>query len=360
MRRITSPQLRRHRSGFTLIELLVVIAIIGILMALLLPALNMVREAASRTQCANNMKQVGVALLAYEGEQGNFPANIRSSTGFRLGWVLWLLPHLEQQPVYNMYNYELGWNSPENSTACNTPLATFICPSAPSAHLLDGNPDVANFTTVWTTRRWYAASDYASFIGVGKFMKDSELTTTFGEGFMAQIKGDRVNPVKRSEILDGLSKTVVLGESAGRPRLYRGKKPLDDPAASVLTGDIVNGGGWCRPATDILVKGYGGNNGTNDLPGTQAMNATNGFRIGTQWTVGSGIPNYTFTGPTGKTGTVDLGTTGTSELYSFHLGGSNMLFGDGSVNFIDQNVDINVLAKLVTIAGQDIQSIPTE
>ena len=329
-------------------------------MALLLPALGMVREAAARTQCANNMKQVGIAILAYEGEQQTFPANIRSSTGYRLGWVLWLLPHLEQTPIYNQYNYDLGWNSPPNSTACNTPLATFICPSAPSAHPLDGNPDVANYTTVWNNARYYATSDYASFIGVHQFMQDAGLTTTWGEGIMAQITGNRTTPVQRREIIDGVSKTVMLAESAGRPQIWRSGKALGDPGSAVATGDIVNGGGWCRPATDILLKGYGGNNGTHDLPGIQAMNVTNGFKIGTAWTVGSGPPNYSFTGPSGQTGTVDLGTIGTSEIYSFHSGGSNMLFGDGAVTFVDKTVDINLLAKLITISGQDAATLPVE
>jgi prepilin-type N-terminal cleavage/methylation domain-containing protein len=87
---------RARRGGFTLIELLVVIAIIGLLMALLLPALGMVREAANRMSCANNMKQVGVAILGFEASNQRFPANIRSSQGFRQGWVttvqlrLWL------------------------------------------------------------------------------------------------------------------------------------------------------------------------------------------------------------------------------------------------------------------------------
>ena len=360
MRRVSSPQSRRQRSGFTLIELLVVIAIIGILMALLLPALNMVREAACRTQCANNMKQVGIALLAYEGENGNFPANIRSSTGFRLGWVLWLLPHLEQTGVYNQYNYDLGWNSLPNSTAMGNPLGTFICPSAPGQHFMDGNPDITGYPGTWAATRLYATSDYGSFIGVGKFMQDAGITTTWGEGFMAQIKGNRTNPVKRAEIIDGLSKTAVLAESAGRPQIWLSGKAGEDPGTAIVTGAIVNGGGWGRPATDIYVKGYGGNNGTRDLPGIQAMNVTNGHRIGTQWTVGSGPPNYTFTGPTGQTGTVDYGTVGTSEIYSFHSGGSNFLFGDGSVTFVDKAIDINLLAKLVTIAGQDAATLPSD
>ncbi len=102
---------RARRGGFTLIELLVVIAIIGLLMALLLPALGMVREAANRMSCANNMKQVGVAILGFEASNQRFPANIRSSQGFRQGWVTTILSNLEKSSVAELYNYDFGWHN---------------------------------------------------------------------------------------------------------------------------------------------------------------------------------------------------------------------------------------------------------
>ncbi len=173
---------------------------------------------------------------------------------------------------------------------------------------------------------------------------------------MAQIRGARTEPVKRGEIIDGLSKTVVLGESAGRPALYRDNRQMKGK----LPENKLNGGGWSRPASDIALKGFGGNDGTRDIPGTKAMNAVNGHELGNAWTLGSGVPRYSFTGPSGTAVQVDIGTFGTSELYSFHSGGSNMLFGDGSVQFLDENIELRILARLITIAGNEIAGLANE
>lgn len=341
------------RAGFTLIELLIVIAVISLLVALLFPTVGMVREAAGRTQCSNNMKQIGVALFSFETDHLHFPGNIRNSVGYRQGWTTWLLPHLEQKNIYDIYNYELGWHSPENTTATRIPLDVFVCPSSPSPRLLDGNPDLADYPASWSSTQHVAATDYSSFIGVPKFLYDAGLTTNYGEGFMAQVKDPRTQPVTRGEIRDGLGKTLVLAESGGRPQIWRsGKKVGKYPDR------LLNGGGWARPASDILLKGFGGNDGVNDLPGPRAINATNGHELGSQWTVGRGRPDFEFTGPNGQTVTVAIGTTGTSEVYSFHPGGAHFLYGDGSVHFHDQGMDIQVLANLITIDGGEMQSIP--
>ncbi|MBY0586756.1 DUF1559 domain-containing protein [bacterium] len=345
---------RQRRGGFTLIELLVVIAIIGLLMALLLPALGMVREAASRMSCANNMKQIGIAILNFEASNQRFPANVRSSTGFRQGWVTSILSNLEKPGVANLYNYDFGWNNPENSTATSTQLEMFVCPSTPY-RFKDGNPDIAGFPASWPATQYLETSDYASFVLVPKWLRDSGLVDTDGEGFMAQIRGTRTEAVKRSEIIDGMSKTAILGESSGRPALYRDNRKM----LGKLPDNKLNGGGWSRPATDILLKGFGGNDGTRDLPGPKAMNAVNGHDLGNQWTVGAGVPKYSFTGPKG-TVQVDIGTFGTSELYSFHSGGSNMMFGDGSVQFLDQNIELRILARLITISGNEISGLNNE
>jgi prepilin-type N-terminal cleavage/methylation domain-containing protein/prepilin-type processing-associated H-X9-DG protein len=346
---------RARRGGFTLIELLVVIAIIGLLMALLLPALGMVREAANRMSCANNMKQVGVAILGFEASNQRFPANIRSSQGFRQGWVTTILTNLEKSSVAELYNYDFGWHNPENSTATAASLDMFLCPSSPY-RFKDGNPDIAGYPTSWPNTQYLATSDYASFVAVPKWLRDSGLVDTEGEGFMAQIRGARTEAVKRGEIIDGLSKTIVLGESAGRPALYRDNRQM----RGKLPDNKVNGGGWSRPASDILLKGFGGNDGTRDIPGPKAMNAVNGHELGNAWTLGAGVPKYSFTGPSGTSVQVDIGTFGTSELYSFHSGGSNMLFGDGSVQFLDENMELRILARLITIAGNEISGLANE
>lgn len=343
----------RYR-GFTLIELLVVIAIIGVLMALLLPAIQAAREASSRVSCANNMKQIGVAILSFEANNLRFPANVRSTQGFRQGWVTTILDNLAKTSVQDLYNYDFGWHSPENSTAVATPLGVFLCPSAPY-RFLDGNPDIAGYPGSWPATQTLATSDYASFVAVPKWLRDAGIVDTDGEGFMAQIRGNRTKPVKRNEIIDGLSKTIILGESAGRPALIRERKLIGK-----LPEQKINGGGWSRPASDILLKGYGGNDGSKDLPGTRAMNATNGHQLGEVFGLGTGVPTYSFTGPSGQSVQVAIGTFGTSELFSFHPGGSNLMFGDGSVQFIDENIDIKVIARLITIAGNEVTEFNKE
>jgi prepilin-type N-terminal cleavage/methylation domain-containing protein/prepilin-type processing-associated H-X9-DG protein len=123
----------RSPRGFTLIELLVVIAIIGVLVALLLPAVQSAREAARRTQCLNNLKQMGLAINTYHDVNNRYAPGgwINGATGQR--WIAWsalLLPHMEQKPLYDALNLDLAYNAPANSTAASTVLAVFLCPSS--------------------------------------------------------------------------------------------------------------------------------------------------------------------------------------------------------------------------------------
>src|SRR5882724_13136717 len=125
-------KLFRWRIGFTLIELLVVIAIIGVLMALLIPAVQKVRESANRTQCANNLKQIGIAVHAYHDANKVFPDNVRPTGGkIRVRWFTKVLPFLEQSTLYNAYNSDLNWSDPVNLPVTSTKLAVATCPSAP-------------------------------------------------------------------------------------------------------------------------------------------------------------------------------------------------------------------------------------
>src|SRR5437660_1682166 len=135
-----------RRRGFTLIELLVVIAIIAVLIALLLPAVQAAREAARRSQCINNMKQIGLALANYESANGSYPASYGSSADMTLGnhWGTWgswsptalMLPYLEQKPLYDAINFSVVSHGDKahadimNSTAVTTRISSFICPSA--------------------------------------------------------------------------------------------------------------------------------------------------------------------------------------------------------------------------------------
>ena len=129
----------RNRRGFTLIELLVVITVIALLLALLLPAVQSSREAAHHLQCTNNLKQFGLALASYESAVQSFPAGMGFWPGYEYSAHLMLLPYLEQRPLYNSYNFQSifvngkvqgpFYNAPAQTTAVNTTIALFLCPS---------------------------------------------------------------------------------------------------------------------------------------------------------------------------------------------------------------------------------------
>ena len=134
--------------GFTLIELLVVIAIIGVLIALLLPAVQQAREAARRTQCNNNLKQIGLALHNYHDAYNVFPPGKKQSYqrgGDIMSAFVYLLPHVDAQTVYDRINFNRFYGSSFNTTALNSPVATYVCPSDVTKNLLPYGPTIFYF-----------------------------------------------------------------------------------------------------------------------------------------------------------------------------------------------------------------------
>lgn len=189
----------RKTSGFTLIELLVVIAIIGLLIALLLPAVQAAREAARRIQCLNNLKQIGIAMHSYHDCLNSFPAGVVDNTGAM--WSGLLLPQLEQEPLYNTISWNGRWSqqgSP-NSLACTQRLPVFRCPSAAAPDRLD---NVGILNRVPCT---YLAC------ATGNLARESGPDPRVG------MNGDGVffvdSAVRFADIKDGTSNTVAVGDA---------------------------------------------------------------------------------------------------------------------------------------------------
>ena len=329
----------RKHSAFTLVELLVVIAIIGVLVALLLPAVQAAREAARRAECINKMKQLGLAVQNHHDAKKTVPVSGRpvgivDTSVPRIAALTHLLAYMELGNLRNTFDLKKNWSHADNRASVNTIIPFFLCPSSPEdVGRYDGDPNVS-----WT-QEICTQSDYSPTVWVqGALFNPAAATNPIDPPGYPNADGNypgilEYNNAKASfkDVTDGLSNTILFAESAGRPYVYRKNIKVSEDAVAAR----VNGGGWPRPASDILVFGLSADG--KEPFGACAVNCANGLDV-----VASGYPHPNFN------------TFGTSAPYSFHSGVALHGFGDGSVRGISESIDIRDYAKLVTRAGEEV------
>jgi prepilin-type N-terminal cleavage/methylation domain-containing protein len=354
------PVCSKPRRGFTLVELLVVIAIIGILIALLLPAVQAAREAARRTQCVNNLKQIGLSFLNYESTYKGLPPwrwdFVTPPPGNPLGPqtqghapLTMILAYMEQTALAESFRVDLSvidprhWPSNYSAPLGGGPGVTqididsLVCPSTPP-RIIDyqpyftsqGIPNLGPFPL--------GASDYSAIRGAhnnfntqctgSRMPVPSDQSGVMGERKTMTAQGgtydwEKPGIVKLADVLDGTANTYMFAESPGRHQVYvRGGKAFT-PNAPGTAGWSLNGA-YADYNSAILVRGYSNDGLTRD-GGCCGINCCN-------------------TRPAG-------GDAGASQLYSFHPGGVNGVRVDGSVQFINQSIANGVLAAIITRKG---------
>ena len=332
--------MRSIRRAFTLIELLVVIAIIGLLVGMLLPAVQAARESARRTQCTNNLKQIGVALQNYHDGQRCFPSgyidrntNPKSTPdndlGPSWGWASFLLPYLEESNVHSQIDFGQPVGVGSNMAVSKTSLAVHLCPSdslsQPTFPVYD-----SSLTTILATVA------YGNYVGCNGWEECFWNAGGAGDGSGADgLVGGlgragngvfyRNSHINAAKVTDGLSHTIFVGERSS------------DHSPSTWTGAVA--GGLC-PAW------MAGQDPFSAPPGPAFDNADFGEALIFAHCNATHLPS------------ADFPIFDPDTFYSMHAGqGANFLFGDGSVQFITSDIDPNTYQYLSTIAGDEMANV---
>jgi prepilin-type N-terminal cleavage/methylation domain-containing protein/prepilin-type processing-associated H-X9-DG protein len=362
----------RSRHGFTLIELLVVIAIIAVLTGLLLPAVQKAREAAARSQCQNNLKQLALAAHNYESAHGGFPFNAITKNNNQLPFIPYapgtvptpgqlagtqgrcsglvpLLPYIEQGSIAPLYTFNVDWSDPMNVNVLTIPIKTFKCPSSPSGndlapaysttYIAPGNdafapPNAPGSSTNIYGKKVYPAlkssstgqtSDYAPAVQVKTTKNANGFAIAYTNPLVAAAYPAGTIPsagamhqngqTPIAHITDGTSNTILFSEAAGRTKQWYAGRVSAPYDATKITGPI-----WADSDNRITITGTDPTGKTNFGTGPCAMNCNNLQ----------------------------------GDIYAFHTNGANIAFADGSVRFVRESISIATLAALVTKDGGEV------
>jgi prepilin-type N-terminal cleavage/methylation domain-containing protein/prepilin-type processing-associated H-X9-DG protein len=330
----------RTARGFTLVELLVVIAIIGVLVSLLLPAIQAARESARRTQCTNNLKQIGLGMLNFENSRKHFPPGEHKPAGVPvtggLAWSSWFLPFLEEGNLHARINFKSDMRSPPNwlpdlTGPTNTVVPAYVCPSSgrhqtergAEFRLKDFNND-GNYSA--GSGEGMACIDYIGISGPGKTVLISGMAKTYGDnrGILLNLESGgpcfgtapecKAKTVQIRNIVDGLSNTVIVAECSGR--------------------------------------GVADTNG--DKPGGQVWKELDGA-----WASASNVGKIKLNIDVDKVSAINPPPEinwEEEEFFSDHPGGVNILMCDGAVRFLNDQTHYTIYYALCSRNGEEVVS----
>jgi prepilin-type N-terminal cleavage/methylation domain-containing protein len=320
-----------HEKAFTLMELLVVISIVGMLLTLLLPAVQAAREAARRMQCTNNLKQIGLSIHLYENARKFLPPsktyNNYNKQCHNHNILSFLLPFMEQSQIYEKFNFDVHWSNQANYAAVRNTISTFLCPDTPESPrvCLESGRTVDRYPSDYTSCPMINGATRNYLVNNGLMTPRAPANKSGGQGDDSQHRyyrnmivppnaclsssGERWGgPLTMASVTDGLSNSWMFFECVGRPEFYlRGK---------LSNEKVTNGVAWASHESEIWIE-YASNR--SDVCGTQLMNCTND-----------------------------------QAVFSLHSGGTNIVYGDNSVHFVSEGIDPEMFVSLFTCNAKDI------
>jgi prepilin-type processing-associated H-X9-DG protein len=292
--------------------MLVVVAIVGVLAAMLLPAVQTAREASRRTKCAGNLRQIGLAMQNYASANGGFPPRRVMTTGQICGWGAVILPFVEGTNVAKIYDRNANFYDTVNATAIGTPMEIYSCPSTESARRMTVCSTNGNTTSTGIAGDYFTANGVTVWWGTN---------TT---GYSTTPLGDNDN-TSFSQITDGLSSTLLVTEQGGRPDLYirgvRQRLTVSTPNSAKAT--------------------------VNDVTVSQDQHGFWGCWASYQSAL---FITYTDDGLT-QNGNATINANNSRGIYAFHTRGANAVFCDGAVHFLAEGMTPKVFAAIITARG---------